>query len=108
MRIRDYFKNPIHTYVEINGEEIDVSVLADYSPCDPSVGIFAEQVEVCEVRDGLGNDRLDELLVHDLEDLEQRLLAMAYSNQEGWKSIAEEVRREEMAMNQAQRGVRTV
>ena len=81
MKIRDYFRNPIKTFCHVQGEEIEVMVDVDYQPPEPSVGVF-EQAEVCDVRNMRGVSIMDSMYMVEIEELEDRLLAMAKSGAE--------------------------
>lgn len=78
MKIADYFKKPIKTYCLVQGEEVDVMVECDYQPPEPRVNV-AEQVEVIDVRNLRGVSIMDSMYMVELEELEDRLLAMAKS-----------------------------
>lgn len=80
MKIKDFFRRPIRTHCTVNGIEHDIVASVDYQPyeSDTNVGEYAEVTDV--LADGVSV--LDSMLQDEVEELEERLLAMAYSKAE--------------------------
>lgn len=80
MSIAAFFRNPIRTYCTVQGDEMNVVVSIDYQPheSDTNVGEYAEVTEVL----ANGVSVLDSMLQDEVEELEERVLELAYSTVE--------------------------
>lgn len=105
MRFQDFFKRPIKTWAEVDGEEINVTVLADLSSDQ-----HGEWVEINDVINPAGASILDTMYHSEIQDMEDRLLAMAYSDHEARKedaaAFAREMQHEALREGREQRGAR--
>lgn len=96
------------------GQSCDVGCTGKSKCCEVSyrispAGANTEQAEVLEVKNLQGVSVMDSMYMVELEELEDRLLAMAHedrSRRQDAADFAERMRDETLATNQLQRGVR--